>query len=161
MKIDNWTAKRPAVGVATVVLVMASAGLVVGSFGVSHWMEVAVVQEQVAWDWTVQPKVPVERLRRHFAVSMAVTQEAGQVIALMLHSGQKNQAPRSAAPADSAIVQGNYVVAQLAFARVGSAGPLDDALVTGLCPYEMMSTQLSDHSQETSEVEKHHYLLLM
>jgi len=126
-------------------------------------MEVAVVQEQVAWDWTVQPKVPVERLRRHFAVSMAVTQEAGQVIALMLHSGQKNQAPGSAAPADSAIVQGNYVVAQLAFAKVGFAAPLDDALVTkkGLCPYEMMSTQLSDHSQETSEVEKHHYLLLM
>ena len=54
----------------------------------------------------------------------------------MVNSGQKNQAPRNAAPADSAIVQGNYAVAQVAFARAGSAAPQDDALVTkkGLCP---------------------------
>ena len=80
MKIDNWTAKLPAVGVAIVVLVMASAGLVVAAFVVSYWTEVAV-QEQVAWDWTVQPKAPVERLQKHFAASMAATPEAVQVIA--------------------------------------------------------------------------------
>lgn len=67
----------------------------------------------------------------------------------------------------SAIVQGNSAAGQLAFARAGSVAHLDDVLVTrkDLCPYEMMSAQLSDltknHSHETSEAEKQHYLLLM
>lgn len=62
-------------------LVTASAGLAAVAFVVLNWMEVVVVQEQIAWDWTVQLKAPVERMQKHFAASMVVTQGAGQVIA--------------------------------------------------------------------------------
>jgi hypothetical protein len=60
---------------------MVSAGLVVASFVVPHWTEVAVVQELIAWDWTVWLEALVERLQKHSAASMAVMWEAGQVIA--------------------------------------------------------------------------------
>lgn len=63
------------------VLVTASAGLAAAAFVVLHWKEVAVVQEQLAWDWTVPLKAPVERLQKHFAASTVATQGAGQVIA--------------------------------------------------------------------------------
>ena len=149
VKIDNQTAKLPAVEAATVVLVKASAASTAGAFGEQHWWEVAAGQEQLALNWTVQMEGPVKHLEKHSVASTAVMQEVGQVIAQMKYSGQMKQVPwivgpevaQSAeqAPAEavlaehSAVVQGNSVVDQLAFARVGSVGLLDGALVPWEC----------------------------
>lgn len=145
VKIDNQTAKLPAVEAATVVLVKASAASTAGAFGDQHWWEFAAGQEQFAWDWTVKMKEPVRHLEKHSVASMAVMLEVGQVNAQMACSGQMKQVlwmvgpeaalsveqtPEEAVLAEhSAIVPGNYVVDQVAFARVGSVGLPDDVLV--------------------------------
>ena len=152
VKTDNQTAKLPAVEAATVVLVKASAASTAGALGEQHWWEVAAGQEQLAWDWTVQMKQPVKHLEKHSVESMAVMLEVGQAIAQMAYSGQMKQVPWivgpeaaqsvEQAPAEavlaehSAIVQGNSVVDQVAFAWLGSVGLPGDALVPweGSCP---------------------------